>query len=166
MAEIFEHWHDYYLVQGGAAGTLVALLFVAVSVGIDYLTTERLAGARVFMNPVVIHFTAVFAAASLTLAPLRSLLVFVLIVGAGAAAAIVYSIYATLRVIKQTDDVTDRLCYGAIPAVGYAGADRCLVADLERQRGRTRSLRRRALGAAHRQHPQCLGPDHRSRAPA
>jgi hypothetical protein len=120
MGELFEHWHDFYLVQGGAAGTLVALLFVAASVGIDYLTSERLTDARAFMNPVVVHFTAVFVTASLTLAPLQSVQLFVFVVGAGATAGVVYSIYATRRVVKLTKDPTDRLCYGAIPGIAYA----------------------------------------------
>ena len=120
MTAVFEHWHDFYLVQGGAAGTLVALLFVAASVGIDYLTSERLTDARAFMNPVVVHFTAVFVTASLALAPLQSIEMFMFVVGAGAAAGIVYSIYATQRVVKLTKDRTDRLCYGAIPGLAYA----------------------------------------------
>jgi hypothetical protein len=119
MPELFEHWHDYYLVQGGVAGTLVALLFVAASVGIDYLTSERLTEARAFMNPVVVHFTAVLVTASLALAPLQTPLLFVFVVGAGAVAGVVYSTVATLRVVRLTKDRTDRLCYGMIPGLGY-----------------------------------------------
>jgi hypothetical protein len=77
MHQPFEAWHDFYLLQGGAAATLVALLFVAASVGIGYLTTRRLVQARAFMNPVVVHFTAVLTASAMALAPVHSLALFV-----------------------------------------------------------------------------------------
>jgi hypothetical protein len=117
---MFEPWHDFYLLLGGSAATLVALLFVAASVGAGYLTTERLGEARAFMNPVVVHFTAVFVAAALALAHLHMPDLFVLVVGAGAAVGVVYSLVATRRVAKLTEDATDRLCYGLLPAIAYA----------------------------------------------
>jgi hypothetical protein len=120
MTEFFEHWHDFYLLQGGAAATLVALLFVAASVGTGYLTTERVGEARVFMNPVAVHFTAVFVTSELALAQLPRIGLFVLIVGAGGVSGIVYSIYAVARVMKLTTDIVDRLAYGWVPALAYA----------------------------------------------
>jgi uncharacterized membrane protein len=117
---VFEAWRDFYLLQGGAAATLVALLFVAVSVGIGYLTTKRLRDARAFMNPVVGHFTAVFAASALALAPSRMPALFLLAVSGGAAAGIVYSVVATRRVMKPTNDRTDRMACGLVPALAYA----------------------------------------------
>jgi hypothetical protein len=32
LADALAHWHEFYLLLGTAAGTLVALLFVAASV--------------------------------------------------------------------------------------------------------------------------------------
>jgi hypothetical protein len=117
---VFEAWRDFYLLQGGAAATLVALLFVAASIGIGYLTTKRLRDARAFMNPVVVNFTAVFAASALALAPLRIPALFLLAVGGGATAGIVYSVVATRRVMKLTNDRIDRMGYGLVPALAYA----------------------------------------------
>ncbi|HEY0224213.1 MAG TPA: hypothetical protein VGC38_06850 [Pseudolabrys sp.] len=118
---MFEAWHDFFLLQGGAAATLVALLFVAASVGIGYLTTERLQDARVFMNPVVVHFTAVFTASAIALAPLHNLALFTVVLGGGALAGVVYSLLSTRRVMRLTGDITDRLAYGAIPGLAYIG---------------------------------------------
>ncbi len=39
---------------------MLALLFVAVSLGAGYLTSRHQAPTRTFMSPVVIHFTSVF----------------------------------------------------------------------------------------------------------
>ena len=38
-----EHWHEFYVLLGTAAATLVALQFVAASVGAGYLSFEKAA---------------------------------------------------------------------------------------------------------------------------
>jgi hypothetical protein len=51
-AEALKGRHDFYLLVGTASATLLALLFVAVSLGI-----AQQGPTRTFMSPVVIHFT-------------------------------------------------------------------------------------------------------------
>jgi len=46
--DALKEWHDFYLLVGTAGATLLALLFVAVSLGAGYLTEERRAGTRMF----------------------------------------------------------------------------------------------------------------------
>jgi hypothetical protein len=55
-----ERWHDFYVLVGTAGATLVALLFVAISLGAGFLTDKRANATRAFFSPVVVHFTAVF----------------------------------------------------------------------------------------------------------
>ena len=52
-AEALKDWHDFYVLVGTAAATLLALLFVAVSLGAGYLTEERQSATRTFMSPVI-----------------------------------------------------------------------------------------------------------------
>ena len=40
MVAELEHWHDFYLLVGTAGATLVALLFVAISLGTGFLTDK------------------------------------------------------------------------------------------------------------------------------
>ena len=40
-AEALKGWHDFYLLVGTAGATLLALLFVAVSLGTGYFTDEH-----------------------------------------------------------------------------------------------------------------------------
>jgi hypothetical protein len=54
--EALKEWHDFYVLVGTAGATLLALLFVAASLGAGYLTEERRSGTRTFMSPVVVHF--------------------------------------------------------------------------------------------------------------
>ena len=42
--ELLHAWHEFYLLIGTAAGTLIGLMFVAVSVGSCYLTEKHQAG--------------------------------------------------------------------------------------------------------------------------
>jgi len=67
--EALKEWHDFYLLVGTAGATLLALLFVALSLGVGYLTEERQAATRTFMSPVVIHFTSVFFLSAIALLP-------------------------------------------------------------------------------------------------
>ena len=64
-----KEWHDFYVLVGTAGATLLALLFVAVSLGAGYLTEERQSATRTFMSPVVVHFTSVFFLCAVALFP-------------------------------------------------------------------------------------------------
>ena len=68
-ASMLEHWHEFYLLLGTAAGTLVALLFVAASIGEGYLNTRRAGATRTFMSPVVMHYASVLFLSLVALAP-------------------------------------------------------------------------------------------------
>ena len=67
--EALHAWHEFYLLVGTAAATLLALLFVAVSLGTGYLGDKDQRGPRTFMSPVVIHFTSVFFISAVCLVP-------------------------------------------------------------------------------------------------
>ena len=42
--EALKEWHDFYVLVGTAGATLLALLYVAVSLGTRFLTEERPVG--------------------------------------------------------------------------------------------------------------------------
>ena len=120
---VLEHWHEFYVLVGTAAAALVALLFVAVSVGAGFLTPERSAGTRTFFSPVVVHFSAVLYACAIGLVPSHTRLSFASLLGGAAFVAAIYSGVIFLRVLKDNKiDLADRLLYGTAPLLGYAGA--------------------------------------------
>ena len=80
-AETLKGWHDFYLLMGTAGATLLGLLFIAVSLGADYLTEERQAGIHTFMSPVVIHFTSVFFLSAIALFPSHQARFFAALIG-------------------------------------------------------------------------------------
>jgi hypothetical protein len=118
---MLEHWSEFYLLIGGASGAFIALLFVAASIGAES-KTQNPAAARIYMSPVIVHFTAVLYASAVSLVPSNTRLSFALLIGGGACCTIVYAAWVATRVFRDKAVVTtDRLCYGLTPVIGYAG---------------------------------------------
>ena len=120
-AEALKEWRDFYLLIGTAGATLLALLFVAVSLGTGYLTEGRKSATRTFMSPVVIHFTSVFFLSAVALAPSHQATFFAALIGATAVIGAIVSSYITVQVLRTdlTRYVEDYLAYGLLPALAY-----------------------------------------------
>src|SRR5437660_9871960 len=69
LADLIEDWHDFDLLVGTAAATLVGLMFVAASIGASFYTEKNRAGVQTFISPTVVHFTSALILALLALAP-------------------------------------------------------------------------------------------------
>ena len=119
--EALKEWHDFYLLVGTAAATLLALLFVALSLGVGYLTEERQAATRTFMSPVVIHFTSVFFLSAIALLPWHQAKFFAGLIGVTALIGATISTYITVQVVRtdMTNYMEDYLAYGLLPDLGY-----------------------------------------------
>jgi hypothetical protein len=120
-ADALKGWHDFYLLVGTAGATLLALLFVAVSLGTGFLTEERQGATRTFMSPVVIHFTSVFFLSAVALFPSHQAKFFAVLIGATALIGAIISTYITVQVVRtdMTNYMEDYLAYGVLPGLGY-----------------------------------------------
>jgi hypothetical protein len=120
---MLEGWHEFYALLGTAAAALVALLFVAASIGTGYLSAERSSPTRTFTSPIVFHYTYVLFLSLVALAPTNTDTSLAAIVGLSSAGALVYSSFIFVRVLRShTTDLDDRLGYGAGPLAAYAAA--------------------------------------------
>jgi hypothetical protein len=119
---MLEPWHEFYGLLGTAAAALVALLFVAASIGTGYLSTDRNSPTRIFTSPVVFHYTFVLFVSLIALVPIETDRSLAIIIGVSAAGALAYSIFILIRVLRTVTvtDIDDRLGYGASPPAGYA----------------------------------------------
>lgn len=121
IAEALKEWRDFYLLLGTAGATLLALLFVAVSLGVGFLTEERTVATRTFMSPIVIHFTSVFFAAAVAMVPAHSGQFYAVLLGGTAAIGAVVSSVITVQVLRT--DLTrywqDYFAYGLLPVTAY-----------------------------------------------
>jgi hypothetical protein len=66
---MFEGWDDFYLLIGGAAGALIGLLFIVVTLIRGGEGGLQLRGASVFMTPTVAHLAMVLTLSALATAP-------------------------------------------------------------------------------------------------
>ena len=66
---MFEGWSDFYLLVASAAGALIGLLFVVVTLtaGREAQSTER--GASLYMTPIVFHLATVLLGGAVAMAP-------------------------------------------------------------------------------------------------
>jgi hypothetical protein len=116
-------WHEFYALLGTAAATLIALLFVAVSIATSVLTPdpESRRNTSTYMSPVVFHYANLLFLSLIALIPTESWESFALGIGVPGAGSAIYSVVIALRVHRSSmSDLADRLCYGAIPALCYA----------------------------------------------
>ena len=121
--EALEKWHDFYILVGTAAATLLALLFVAVSLGAGFLGRGERAGAtRAFFSPVVVHFSAVFLLSALALVPAHRIAFYATIVAACGICGLGVSLFATIQLFRHdwTKYKQDHLAYGLLPVLSYS----------------------------------------------
>ena len=119
--DALKEWHDFYVLVGTAGATLLALLFVAVSLGVGFLTDEPHSATHTFMSPVVVHFTTVFFLSAVALCPWHQAKYFAALIGVTALIGAILSTYITVRVVRtdMTNYLEDYLAYGLLPGLGY-----------------------------------------------
>lgn len=64
MTDALRSWQNFYLLTGGAAATLMGLVFVAASLSANLSKSDVLAGdVRTFVTPIILHFSTVLLVA-------------------------------------------------------------------------------------------------------
>jgi hypothetical protein len=119
---MFASWQSFYQLTGGAAATLIGLMFIVAT-----LTTTRSAsslnqGARLFITPTVFHLTSVLAISALSLAPEAEGRWAQLIMAAWAIGGLLYTLLVALglRRTQLAPHWSDFWWYGAANATAYA----------------------------------------------
>jgi hypothetical protein len=122
MAAELQRWHEFYVLVGTSGATLLALLFVAVSLGAGFLSESHTAPTQTFYSPVVVHFTSVFFVAAIALFPSHRPMFFAALIGATALIGAVISVLVTIQLVRRewTQYLEDYLAYGLLPVAGYA----------------------------------------------
>ena len=116
-------WHEFYGLLGSAAAALVALLFVAVSIATEVLTTdpESRRNTATYMTPVVFHYANILFLSLIVLIPTQTWESFGIVIAVASIGSFSYSLFVMLRVHRNSiSDLSDRLGYGAVPMLCYA----------------------------------------------
>jgi len=117
--EMLEKWHDFFVVLGAAAGTLIGAMFVVVSIA-GGLVKERELTSRIFVTPTIAHLAFVLMSCAFTLVPSLDRSTY----GASAGiAGIVFLGYAGRNMfhIRRRQEIvwSDHLWYSFCPVLAY-----------------------------------------------
>jgi hypothetical protein len=139
LAQALREWHDFYVLGGTAAATLVGLTFVAASIGASYFEEKNAAGLRLFLSPTVVHFSAVLIASLLMMVPGETGMALGALLLAGSVIGIAYSAGVAIdmrrRRLYQSVDFFDRLWYALTPMAGYLVTTMAAVGLLAQRQG-------------------------------
>ena len=114
-------WHDFYMLLGTASAALVALLFVAVSIGASFLTPERSVATRTFMSPVVFHSSTLLLISLIAMVPTHTAASLAIGIAIVALAGVGYTTVVLVGLARASiTDVADRFGYGILPLAAYS----------------------------------------------
>jgi hypothetical protein len=122
---MFHDWENYYLLIGSAAGALIGLMFVVTTLtaGLDASRVSR--GAKVYITPIVFHFTVVLIVSAISAVPEIPLPAVGVLLAPCAAIGIVYSAATTARLShtrwEDPPGRSDKWFYGILPTIAYLG---------------------------------------------
>jgi hypothetical protein len=122
MLELAE-WDSFYLIVGSAAGALIGLQFVVVTlIAAKPKPPSEEAGAA-FATPTIIHFSAAFVIAALVRAPWKSVTPATVLYGIIGIIGVVYTAVVTRRMRAQSaykPVFEDWLFHALLPFIAYA----------------------------------------------
>lgn len=114
-------WDSFYLIVSGAAGALIGLQFVVMTLMADSASAGPMIGGA-FASPTVVHFSAVLLLGALLRVPWTEDWEPSFILGAMGIAGMIYMGIVTRRVRKQTGYQPDRedwLSHVFVPLFAY-----------------------------------------------
>jgi hypothetical protein len=124
IIHLMERWHDFYILIGTAAATLIGLMFVSASVSGSYMTEDRRPGIRAFFSPTIVHFSATLVACLTVAAPLpNAASLGALLLGCGLAGLCYTGLvwrHMGRRGFWRDIDAEDRLWYARAPFACHA----------------------------------------------
>ena len=68
-----DDWDNFYMLAGGTAGTLIGLIFVVATLGIDHAKKGDDLRARLFVTPIIVYFTSLLVIAMVIVPPMSAM---------------------------------------------------------------------------------------------
>ena len=118
-------WQNFYVIAGSAAGALIGLQFVVLTLLSSLQRRVSMQGADVYSTPTIVHFTTVLLLSAVMVAPVRGPLanyVFaVLITLGGPWPGVAYSLFNArhMRRAGYKPQFEDWLFYAILPLAAY-----------------------------------------------
>ena len=107
MAE-FAEWESFYVIVGGAAGALIGLQFVVMTLMADRPQLASPEGGAAFATPTIVHFGTVLLLSAMLRAPWHGLTPIAVLWGFTGLAGLVYMVFVVRRMRVQRSYQPDR----------------------------------------------------------
>ncbi len=120
---MFDKWDSFYVIVGSAAGALIGLQFVVMTLIAERPPTRFREAGAAFSTPTIVHFSAVLLLAALFRVPWESLGQAATALGATGFAGTVYALLTAWRAGRQAaykPDAEDWLFHVILPLAAYA----------------------------------------------
>jgi hypothetical protein len=120
----FSGWGNFYLIVGGAAGALIGLQFVVITLIAErpIVTGQELAGSAL-ATPTIVHFGAVLLLSAIISAPWHSVTAMAILWGLLGFTGSLYEIIVVQRMRRQRiykPQFEDWLFHALLPFIAYA----------------------------------------------
>ena len=116
-------WDSFYVIVGSAAGALIGLQFVVMTLMADSPTRAGALTGAAFASPTVVHFSVVLLLAAFVRVPWPGIQVFASVLGAMGVLGMAYMAVVARRMLMQDDyspDLEDWVFHLLIPFAAYA----------------------------------------------
>src|SRR4051812_43094818 len=119
----FEEWESFYVIVGAAAGALIGVQFVVMTLIAENPPPRVHEAGPAFATPTIVHFSAALLLSALVRIPWEGTAGIAALWGFVGLAGVVYSLVVARRMRRQTTyrpDWDDWVYYCLLPLVGYA----------------------------------------------
>ena len=116
-------WDSFYVIVGSAAGALIGLQFVVITLIAERPPRDAAKAGAAFATPTIAHFGATLLLSALLRAPWRTITTAAILWGLVGLAGVLYSLVVARRMRAQTayrPVLQDWLFYVLLPLLAYA----------------------------------------------
>ena len=122
MSEL-ARWDSFYVIVGSAAGALIGLQFVVMTLIAARPPTRGAGAGAAFATPTIVHFSVVLFLAAILRAPWSTIAPASLVYGVTGLAGVIYALVTAWRMRTQSaykPDLEDWLFHAVLPLTAYA----------------------------------------------
>ena len=119
----FEEWESFYVIVGAAAGALIGVQFVVMTLIAENPPPRVHEAGPAFATPTIVHFSAALLLSALVRIPWEGIAAVAALWGFAGLSGVVYSLIVARRMRKQTTyppDFEDWVFFCLLPLAGYA----------------------------------------------
>ena len=118
----FAGWYNFYIIMGSAAGALIGLQFVVMTLIAERPPKHAAEAGSAFSSPTVVHFGAVLFLSAVISIPWKTMSVIAAIWAIVGLGGVIYMSIVGYRIGRQTTikpDFEDWLFYFVMPLIAY-----------------------------------------------